>query len=377
MESDMEDADFLRRYAKERSEEAFAELVNRHAGLVYAAALRQTGDATLAEDIAQTVFVILARKAGGLSPKVYLAGWLYRPTCFAAARAVRKEMRRRQREQVVMQIQQMEESSDPNLGLAQIAPYLDEALSRLRQRDRNALLLRFFENKSLKEVGQELDLSDDAAQKCIARSLAKLRGLMAKRAGLLASGAMEDILAGGGVRTSVPAPLAAKLTAGALGRAGLSGHAQWLASQYFQRLLWLKAGAALVITLAILAVTGTVIEIKARIAQQQSSEMKVRLFGTVGLNYQFVYSEEGQTHTNAGVTPGEVRLRAGVTDVRFTVSGPGRFDCQVYWSNQLCASGSADRINSPTLFSVVMAPLPTGIMRPTGLRTRVLPPAVQ
>lgn len=96
MEAVMEDADFLRRYAKERSEEAFAELVNRHAGLVYGAALRQTGDATLAEDIAQTVFVILARKAGGLSPKVYLAGWLYRTTHFTAARAVRKEVRRRQ-----------------------------------------------------------------------------------------------------------------------------------------------------------------------------------------------------------------------------------------------------------------------------------------
>jgi RNA polymerase sigma factor (sigma-70 family) len=373
----MEDADFLRRYAKERSEEAFAELVNRHAGLVYGAALRQTGDATLAEDVAQTVFVILAWKAGGLSPKVYLAGWLYRTTCFVAARAVRKEMRRLQRERAVMQMQQMEESSDPNLASVRIAPHLDEALSRLRQRDRNALLLRFFENKSLKEVGQALDLSDDAAQKCIARSLAKLRGLLAKRGGLLASGAMEDILAGGGVRTIVPAPLAAKLTPGALGRAALSGHAQWLASQFFQRLLWLKVGAALVITLAILAVTGTAIEIEARIAQQQSQEMKVRLFGTIGLNYQLAYSEKGQTHTNVGVTPGEVRLRAGVTDVSFKVSGPGRLDFQVYWGNQLCASGSADGINSPTLVSVVMERLPTGTMRPTGIRTRVLPRAVQ
>src|SRR5580704_3310925 len=115
MESAMEDADLLRRYASERSEEAFAELVNRHAGLVYGAALRQSADATLAEDIAQTVFVILARKAAGLSPKVYLAGWLYRTAHFVASRAVRNEMRRRQRERTIMEMQQMQESFDPNL----------------------------------------------------------------------------------------------------------------------------------------------------------------------------------------------------------------------------------------------------------------------
>ena len=96
----IEDAELLRRYAADRDESAFAELVRRHLGFVYHAALRQCGgDAHRAEDVAQAVFTDLARKAGRLARRPVLAGWLYTSTRYAAAQAVRTEARRQVREQ--------------------------------------------------------------------------------------------------------------------------------------------------------------------------------------------------------------------------------------------------------------------------------------
>src|SRR5882724_6687318 len=80
------DHDLLGTYATTRSELAFAGLVERYVALVYSAALRQLGgDAHLAQDVTQGVFIDLARKAGQLPPTTVLAAWLYTSTRFAAA----------------------------------------------------------------------------------------------------------------------------------------------------------------------------------------------------------------------------------------------------------------------------------------------------
>jgi DNA-directed RNA polymerase specialized sigma24 family protein len=92
------DAELLDRYVRLNSEGAFAELVQRHINLVYSAALRQVaGDAHLAEDVTQSVFGDLARKAAALAQRQELTGWLYTSTHFAASKAVRAERRRRVR----------------------------------------------------------------------------------------------------------------------------------------------------------------------------------------------------------------------------------------------------------------------------------------
>ena len=99
------DEQLLDAYARERSESAFGELVTRHIDFVYSTALRVVnGDSHLAQDVAQTVFIDLARKAGSLPGDVGLAGWLHRHTCYKGATAVRTERRRQTREQTAMEM---------------------------------------------------------------------------------------------------------------------------------------------------------------------------------------------------------------------------------------------------------------------------------
>lgn len=175
-----EDMALVRAYAAEQSEAAFATLVSRHVGLVYSAAVRQLGDAHLAQDVTQAVFVILARKAGSLNPDVVLSGWLYRTTRFACADVLKREQRRQRREQEACMDATLETHvNDP--AWLQLAPLLDEAMSRLRDRDRDALVLRFFENKSIKDIAEALGLEERAAQKRVQRALEKLRVMFVRR----------------------------------------------------------------------------------------------------------------------------------------------------------------------------------------------------
>ncbi len=192
----MNDFELLRSYAENRSEGAFAELVKRHIDFVYSAAFRQVGgDGHLAEDVTQSVFVDLARKAGSLKERTVLSGWLYTSTRYAAAKAVRREQRRRAREQESFLMQECahDPAAEPSWDAAR--PVLDGAMHALSERDRNAVLLRYFENRPLTEVGARLGLSEDAARMRVRRALEKLRDLLGRRGISFTTAALATLLA--------------------------------------------------------------------------------------------------------------------------------------------------------------------------------------
>src|SRR5215831_2977961 len=136
----MTDSELIEQYAKSKSEAAFTELVSRHLAWVYSVALRKVGQSQLAEEVAQSVFVLLARKAGSLRSGTILGGWLFRTTCFVASRAVRAEQRQKHREQTAASMTAITESPDENdAAWEQLAPHLDEAVSALPESDRAAI----------------------------------------------------------------------------------------------------------------------------------------------------------------------------------------------------------------------------------------------
>src|SRR6185503_8155565 len=196
----MEDLQLLREYAETRSEPAFAELVKRHVNLVYSTALRLVGEASLAEDVTQMVFIRLARKAGPLRDGTILTGWLYRTTRFVAATVQRSDWRRRQRETLAMQLNQLDQDNES--VWKEVSPLLEQAMAGLRQADQDAVLLRFFAGKTLREVGDALGISDDAAQKPGDRALGRMREYFARRGVVLSTVLLAPMLAGHAVQAA-------------------------------------------------------------------------------------------------------------------------------------------------------------------------------
>jgi RNA polymerase sigma factor (sigma-70 family) len=214
------DGELLRRYTEFHSEEAFAELVQRHLDLVYSAALRQVnGDAHLAQDVAQTVFTDLARKASRLVERPAFTGWLYTSTRFAATKAVRTERRRQHHEQEAHAMQELLQTPVQEPQWETLRPILDAAMHELNETDRETILMRYFEKRPLAFIGESLGLSEDAARKRVDRALDKLRIFLSKR-GLTATAALATVISANAVQ-SAPAGLAATLaTASVAGAAG-------------------------------------------------------------------------------------------------------------------------------------------------------------
>ena len=168
-------------YSAEGLESAFTELVKRHAHAVYASALRQTGNSSLAEEVTQIVFILLARKAATLKADVDVLGWLFRATQFTSKDIIKAERRRLARETTAFDTAAQEailaESSDAKVWDG-VSTKLDGCLSQLSESDRNAILLRFFESRSLAEVGTALGVAEDAARKRVRRALDRLHSLL-------------------------------------------------------------------------------------------------------------------------------------------------------------------------------------------------------
>jgi RNA polymerase sigma factor (sigma-70 family) len=216
-----EDATLLRNYAESGSDRAFSALVDRHFNLVYATALRiANGDAHLAQDVVQSVFADFASKARSLPRDLILGGWLYKHTCFVAAKAVRQEHRRRNRERKAFEMNSANEQADSIWS--RVGPVLDEAMRRLDTSDRNALVLRFFEQKSFRTVGAVMGVSEEAARKRVDRALEKLRGFFAQR-GLSFSAAVLSTALDSHAAAAAPMGLSSVVASAALAEAAKSG----------------------------------------------------------------------------------------------------------------------------------------------------------
>jgi RNA polymerase sigma factor (sigma-70 family) len=203
------DLDLLRQFVHASSQDAFAELVRRHVNLVYSAAVRQVRSPQLAEEIAQSVFADLARQATRLRPDTILTAWLYAVARRTAVDVIRRESRRQMREQIAVELNAMNATDS---SWEYIEPLLDEAVSALDETDRAAVLLRYFENRTLREVGERLGVSDDAAQKRVSRAVEKLRDFFAKRKVAVGGGGLTALLSANAVQ-SAPAGLAAVISA--------------------------------------------------------------------------------------------------------------------------------------------------------------------
>ena len=193
-------------YVQSGSDAAFRELVTRYVDLVYSTALRLVdGDSHQAEDVAQTVFVDLARTARTLSGEVKLGGWLHRHTCFVAAKTMRGERRRQSRERQAVEMNALQDNSEANFSL--VGPILDEAINELGEADRTAILLRFFEQQDFRSVGAAIGSNEDAARMRVMRALEKLQELLTRHGVTTSAGALSVALSAHVVQAA-PAGLA-------------------------------------------------------------------------------------------------------------------------------------------------------------------------
>jgi RNA polymerase sigma factor (sigma-70 family) len=241
------DPELLNRYATQRDEAAFAELVRRHLDHVYSTALRLVGgDSHFAEDVVQMVFIDLARKARSLRRYAALSGWLHTSARFAAAKAVRGEQRRRQREQTALTMPAT--SVTPAPQWEQLRPVLDQAIGELSDADRDALLLRYFEKKPFADIGAALGLSENAARMRVERATDRLREKLAMRGITSTVAALGTALAQDAVGTA-PAALAAQVVSQALAGAGASSVAVLTTGA---KLALIAAGLLVVATVGVL-----------------------------------------------------------------------------------------------------------------------------
>jgi RNA polymerase sigma factor (sigma-70 family) len=278
-----DDHQLIAEYARAQSEPAFAALVSRHINLVYSTAVRHTGNAHHAQEITQAVFVILAQKAGKLSPRVVLSGWLYQAARLTAANFMKGEARRQRREQEAY----MEQSAltEPN-GEAwhEIAPMLDEAMGGLGETDRNAVVLRYFENKTAAEVAASMKLTEAAVHKRVGRALEKLRKFFTKRG----VGSTTAIIAGAISVNSVhaaPPALAKAVTAVAITKgAAASASTLTLIKGALKVMAWIKLKTAIISGIVVVLSVGTIAGVDEGVRMHSAAEGKQILAKVIEAN---------------------------------------------------------------------------------------------
>jgi RNA polymerase sigma factor (sigma-70 family) len=298
-----DDRQLLQRYVSEGSEEAFTEIVRQHTGLVYSAALRQVRDPDLAWDIAQNVFIHLAQKARTIPSGMVLAGWLHRDTRFTALDLIRAENRRARREQEAT----LMNSSDPP-DWENIRPLLDEALQELGPTDRDALLLRFFEQQDLAAVGVALGSSADAARKRVERAMERLRDLLVKR-GITTTGAALGVVLSAHAVEVVPEGLTLSLVSGssaAISTAAASGTGSSVAN------VFIMAKSKILVGALVVAGAATPLLLQQRAVATARTEHAALVTSTQGLEAASTSGDQGTTEQTVATDsdPGAIQAES-------------------------------------------------------------------
>jgi RNA polymerase sigma factor (sigma-70 family) len=265
----MDDNALLRQYAEDDSEEAFATLVTRHVNLVYSVAMRQVGNPHQAEEITQAVFTILAQKAARLREGRALSSWLFQAARLTARNFVRSEIRRHRREQEA-HVQSILNEPESTVWTG-IAPLLDTAVGGLSEKDRQAIVLRFYEGRNLREVGLALGASEDAAEKRVSRALEKLRKFFAKRGIESTTATMAGAIAANSVQAA-PVALAKSVAAAAIAKGAGAGASTVIHVKGALKLMaWTKMKTAAVAGAVLLLAAGTT-TVMIRLQHQQLAE---------------------------------------------------------------------------------------------------------
>ena len=264
------DLELLARYIRDQAEDAFAELVHRHLDLVHSAALRQVRSPQLAEEIAQSTFLKLAREARRLASDTILTAWLYQVTRREAANVIRREVRRQLREQIATE---MNTANVTTADWTNVEPLLDEAMHALDDNDRAAVLLRYFENKSLREVGESLGTSDDAAQKRVSRAVERLREFFAARGITIGTSRLAVVISANAVQTA-PLGLAGMIATAAF--AGTTAAATIATQSAITTMNWINAKSlAAIAASAVIAGTGTLLVQERRVGALEAELQNV------------------------------------------------------------------------------------------------------
>jgi RNA polymerase sigma factor (sigma-70 family) len=264
-----EDAELLRRYCVEHSEAAFTELVRRHVDLIYSAALRlMNGDAHRAQDVTQQVFIEFARQARRLIGHPAPAGWLYTTTRLVALRTIRTEQRRRAHEHEATTMNELLRIPTPEPDWVLLRPVLEDAMHELGEKDRHAVLLRFFQNKSLKEVGMALGLGENAARMRVERALEKLRAKLVRRGITTTATVLSTVISVNAVQVA-PAGLAATLSGTSLASAAGTG----TTLTFLKAIIMTKSQAGIIGAIVVAGVlTPLVIEHQAQVRLREENQ---------------------------------------------------------------------------------------------------------
>ncbi|MFT3829241.1 MAG: sigma-70 family RNA polymerase sigma factor [Opitutaceae bacterium] len=304
-----DDPALLRRFVQQRCQRSFAELVQRHLGLVYHAALRiGAGDSQLAEDAAQATFTLLAARAAKLCDHPELAGWLHATACLKARELRRGDLRRHRREQTANFMDDLHGEPTNDEAWQRLRPLIDEVLLDLKPEDRAAVLLRFFEGRAFAEVGAALRLGENAARMRVDRALERLREALARR-GVASTGAALGAALSVPATLAAPAGLAAEIS-GAAWAAGAAAGGSAVGVSTFHLLTGAKT-MAVAAGLAAAAAVGTGVYFQAQL-QHTRAELAAARADEAELRRRLRVAEEGAEIAAAGQAKAEERARAAL-----------------------------------------------------------------